>query len=393
MSNPLPIDTLRLGGQELEKLIEQLERDSAADGSFKRTSRRWRAQAQRVIVTLAEQNGPERMFIMAPRNISSGGIGLLHGVYVRPGTTCRVALRRVHGNAVQLAGKVVRCEHVRGVIHQLGIRWDQPINPRDFFIWAGNEYLFNAEWVDPKRLEGMVLVVDDSIADQRLVEHHLRDTALVLEFAETGAEGLKKLEAGPGMALVDYKLGDMDGISLTTAARTRGLMTPIVLISGMYDQETRYAAIAAGAKEMLFKPITEQLLLRALAEYLLLADSSKGDADPFRITATHLAPAAIDACLGELQKHSESLGQLMQAQELERINDLLTRVHGIGEDFGIAALKQRCKFAFTKLDACKNVEAATYELKRVIEACDMAKGESASLAQENHKASAREAAH
>lgn len=375
MGTEQPVQTLRLGNAELEELIAQLERDGAMNtrGS-RRESRRWRAQAQKTVVIVQDESGARRSLVMAPRNLSTGGIGLLNGGFLHAGGSCVVVLRDVRGKAVQVAGKIVRCTHLRGTVHDIGVQFDRPVNPRDFFIFAGNEYLFNAERVDPLRLTGRVLVIDDSRSDQRLISHLLRETALEFEYAMTGEEGLRMLDEHPSLALVDYVLPDMDGISLVQTARARGCVVPMILVSGQADHEVRYAAIAAGAKEMLFKPLDESLLMRAAAEYLLLRDIQARDEDPFRATAKGIGAEAIEACIEEVHELGVKLGGLLESGSLEQVAGALKHLHGMAADYGIKALHLRSGIALQKIAKIESAEEASFDVGRVVEACRMARG-------------------
>lgn len=375
MSAEKPVQTLRIANSELDELIAQLEREGGlCTRGSRRESRRWRAQTQKVVVLVQDESGARRSLVMAPRNMSTGGMGLLHGGFLHPGGLCVLVLRDVRGRAAQVSGKVVRCTHLKGTIHDIGVRFDAPVNPRDFFIFAGNEYLFNAEHVDPARLIGRVLVIDDSRSDQRLISHLLRDTALEFEYAMSGEEGLRMLDEHPAIAMVDFVLPDMDGISLVTEARSRGCVVPMILISGHADQEVRYAAIAAGAKEMLFKPLDEPQMLKAMAEYLLLRDIQARDEDPFRATAKGISAETIEACIEEIHELGVRLGALLDSGSLEQMNGALTHLHGMAADYGIKALRMRSGIALKKIAQVESAKDAAFDIGRVVEACRMARG-------------------
>ena len=67
------------------------------------------------------------------------------------------------------------------------------------------------------------------------------------------------------VCLVDYRLGQGDGISLIRAARNRGSQAPMILLTGQGDTDVDLAANAAGAADFLVKgEINAQLLERAI---------------------------------------------------------------------------------------------------------------------------------
>jgi predicted Zn-dependent protease len=62
-------------------------------------------------------------FIVPTRNISRGGLSFLHGQTMHAGQACSVSLMTNDGNWITIEGVVVRCRHVRGVIHEIGVRF------------------------------------------------------------------------------------------------------------------------------------------------------------------------------------------------------------------------------------------------------------------------------
>lgn len=63
-----------------------------------------------------------------PLNISATGIAFLHGAFVYPGTECSVIARGKDGVPRQCTGHVVRCRMIQGRVHEIGMRFDEPID-------------------------------------------------------------------------------------------------------------------------------------------------------------------------------------------------------------------------------------------------------------------------
>src|SRR5688500_8078068 len=67
------------------------------------------------------------------------------------------------------------------------------------------------------------------------------------------------------VCLVDYRLGEGDGISLIRESRDKGCQTPMILLTGQGDTDVDFAANAAGAADYLVKgDIDSPLLERAI---------------------------------------------------------------------------------------------------------------------------------
>jgi len=71
--------------------------------------------------------------------------------------------------------------------------------------------------------------------------------------------------------LLDLRMPGMSGLELLRAISGTPSALPVVLISGHADELTRSEALAAGATEMLEKPIDEAWLLQAVEQALAQA--------------------------------------------------------------------------------------------------------------------------
>jgi hypothetical protein len=126
-------DVLRLSSDlERELLSARSERTVAAAQSRRRHARRLFAEHSRCVLIEIGTDRSESAFVSMPFDISEGGIGLLHGRYVAPQTTCRVLLRDLEGNAHDLRGTVHRCSLLEGRVHELGIALSATLDPARF---------------------------------------------------------------------------------------------------------------------------------------------------------------------------------------------------------------------------------------------------------------------
>lgn len=103
----------------------------------------------------------------------------------------------------------------------------------------------------PKTLK--ILVIEDNPDDAILMERALRDTASV-EFADSGAEGIKKAGAGSFDAVVlDYRLGDLTGTEVMAQIRESRQDLPVIVTSGMGSHFIVARTLALGAREFVNK--------------------------------------------------------------------------------------------------------------------------------------------
>jgi two-component system response regulator FixJ len=71
-----------------------------------------------------------------------------------------------------------------------------------------------------------------------------------------------------GLALVDYRLSDQNGLEVFHSLRANGHDLPVVLISGHAEQHTRTTALDAGVARFLLKPIGPNELCDTLRRIL-----------------------------------------------------------------------------------------------------------------------------
>jgi two-component system KDP operon response regulator KdpE len=98
-----------------------------------------------------------------------------------------------------------------------------------------------------------ILVIDDERPIRRFLNASLSGQYTVLE-ADTGEEGLRMAVSGrPDVIILDLGLPDMDGLEVTRRLR-EWTRTPIIIVSVRDQEETKIAALDAGADDYLTKP-------------------------------------------------------------------------------------------------------------------------------------------
>ena len=111
-----------------------------------------------------------------------------------------------------------------------------------------------------------ILLVEDDAGDAFLVQELLADVAhpVELTWVQSIAEAEEKL-AGKDCVLVDLGLPDATG--LQAVQRLRVLGTPVVVLTGLADEDQAIAAVAAGAQDYLVKGQVDGPLLTRVLRY------------------------------------------------------------------------------------------------------------------------------
>jgi diguanylate cyclase (GGDEF)-like protein len=123
-----------------------------------------------------------------------------------------------------------------------------------------------------------ILLIDDDRMQFRLTQAHFKTfktERYLLEWAATYEEGIKKLLSGDYAAcLLDYQLGERDGLQLIRDAMAQGCRTPIVFLTAETAERVDIAAMNAGALDYLVKgEITPRMIERSLRYALKLGET------------------------------------------------------------------------------------------------------------------------
>lgn len=120
-------------------------------------------------------------------------------------------------------------------------------------------------------MSGRILIVDGLATNRILLKVKLAAACLDVVQAATGAEALNlAAHQRPDLVLMDVSLPDGSGIDVCRALRARptGARLPIVLLAGPDGRGLRLQGLAAGADEVLVKPLGEALLMARLRSLL-----------------------------------------------------------------------------------------------------------------------------
>jgi two-component system chemotaxis response regulator CheY len=118
-----------------------------------------------------------------------------------------------------------------------------------------------------------VLLVDDSRFVRTIIKVHLVSRKFTFEEAGDGAEALALLEASPpDLVIVDEDMPGMDGLEFIRRVRAFEAESirniPIILLTGLEQDDLRAEALAAGATAFLRKPVSSAGLLEVVARLL-----------------------------------------------------------------------------------------------------------------------------
>ena len=141
--------------------------------------------------------------------------------------------------------------------------------------------------MDQPRATGMiktlsVLVVDDNATNRKVLDTQLRTWRMLCTVASTAREALDAMQTRSfDLALLDYQMPDLDGVSLAQEMRKVSAM-PIVLLSS--SGELIRGADATLFQAQILKPIKQSLLFSTI---MRVTGAKKPDAPKVLVSAKH----------------------------------------------------------------------------------------------------------
>ena len=230
-------DSLRLSPRDQAQLLADLSRTSSnpSAGNNRRTGDRHQYILEAgLIVRMHHPGGSTVNYLVRARNLSTDGLGFLHGSFLHKGTRCVVGLKTVNQKPTRIDGKVVRCQHVRGHIHDIGVRFDAKIQMSDFVGGAVNLDPAAETSTELPALRGKILYVEDSISDQELLKFHLDSVGIEVERVSNGADALTAAERTKFDAVITgVWLPGMSGPEFAECLRKNGYKGAIIALTSI----------------------------------------------------------------------------------------------------------------------------------------------------------------
>jgi DNA-binding NtrC family response regulator len=126
-----------------------------------------------------------------------------------------------------------------------------------------------------------VLIVDDEESQCEILRRYLEACPVETEVAGGTAEAIGKLSSGRFQAvLCDLVMTQGGGMAVLRFARSRGIQTPVIIITGYGDEETAEECLTAGAFDFISKPVDRLSLTAVLRRALLRSGLPVDDIAP-----------------------------------------------------------------------------------------------------------------
>ncbi|MBB6055121.1 response regulator transcription factor [Tolumonas osonensis] len=139
-----------------------------------------------------------------------------------------------------------------------------------------------------------VAIVDDDSSVRKAIARLLRTAELEILVCASAQEYLEQYDPDvPGCLVLDVNMPGIGGLELQDVLTTKGVVSPIIFLSGQATVHDSVQALKHGAVEFLTKPVDEDELLKAVFSAIekdQLDRSMRAELDRIKKTVDMLTP-------------------------------------------------------------------------------------------------------
>ncbi len=353
-SEPI-INSLRLSARESIELLTRLQEEADAFcGNERRNNDRVPiVEESGITVQLRHPGGSVVNVRVLPRNISPTGIGFLHGGFVYVGTKLVVQLRRMDGFFASLGAVVTQCRHLRGSIHEIGARFANPIEVREYAnvdIAANHDpesalALLNGQGPILPSFFGRLIVVDGCDDERELLKFELESLGVTVHCASQLSE-VGSLNQTSGF---DAVIVGVDQVSpelrVFLPLKQAGFTGKAVAVTADERPEMLTQLQQEGYDQVLHSPLDTKRIAALLETFLPKADpvAVAQSAKPLLSSkwSNHRMRPLIQAFVMKLEEQLRQVeGLLADAQQRPSANHVLLAIKSAGGGYGYPTLSR-----------------------------------------------------
>jgi two-component system, OmpR family, response regulator len=162
-----------------------------------------------------------------------------------------------------------------------------------------------------------ILLIEDDLMIGKALVRGLSDQGMTVDWAQNGAEGSDALaHAEHALVLLDIGLPQMSGIDVLKAARTAGVLVPVLVITARDSLDDRIAGLDLGADDYIVKPFE---LRELVARMRAVLRRHNGQAQSL------IASGEITLDLATHQVRYRSTEHILSAREFALLHALMQR--------------------------------------------------------------------
>jgi CheY-like chemotaxis protein len=225
----------------------------------------------------------------------------------------------------------------------------------------------------PQRLNGRILLAEDSLTNQELIGLHLTEAGAEVATADNGKIACEMVasaaKAGKPfhVVLMDMEMPEMDGCEAAVQLRNKGFKLPIIALTANAMSADRDHCMTSGCNAFVTKPIEWPKLLELLASNLRNKEALESkNYDP------HLA-RVMQIFMKEVEQSSRQLKIALESNDRHRLGQLAQSLKGTAGNCGFAALAQAAAELETASKDTVSTDVITGVTNALIDMCAQAR--------------------
>lgn len=362
--------TPRTPNTELQAILDRLDQMEHQNPSKnKRVSARVCFRKHDVSVRIHHPGGSITSNLVVTRNLSAGGLSFIYPGFLHVGTRIEIRLKRRFASDDLIQGTVQYCQLVDKRFHQVGVKFDKPINPKIYLDPSEWGELDDIALVDREQLCGTVLHLDDQEIERMLVQHYLKGTKVrLISCANIPQAREDVLKNRVDCILCDLVMDGGGGERAIEVFRQEGFVGPIALVTGETNPDRIKKANDAGASALLAKPFSADKLVSLLAAWLTTDGPHR---EPIHTTLA-LSPGLIpliEQYVARIRNMGRELHQAWENREIETVRRICQTIGRTATGFGFAMIADLAKQTGQRLDQPDAHSIAGHYVRELESAC------------------------
>lgn len=328
-------------------------------------------------VSLMQPGGSRIDFVVVTRNLASQGVAFLHRNYVHVGSKFESALPTLDGGAIiGVRGTVVRCRHVVNMIHEVAVRFDEPIDLPNFASLTPEDE--QACWTEVEMRGGKrgagatevgtALVVDDDKSQRAIAQVWFKRLGFHAVEAATGADALRIVSNQQiDVVLLDMMLGNESGLEVCKLIRAAKYFGLIVAASAETDDELRRQALTVGCDTFVLKPLTARNINQAIES--VTSNAGKLQTEPVRSSLDQdeaVRPLVVEFA-DQLPMVIDQLAQALAASSVDSLKSICKSLKANGGSLGFWQITQAAEAAIVCLSASAKLEESQKQISGLLQ--------------------------
>ena len=265
------LNSLGIAASVLDAMLDRLDAIEGVNRSpRKRTHARWPFRRISVELEVQHPGGSATRLKVATRNLSRGGVSVLHSMYLHSASRCTIHLPTITGEVRGVPGTIARCTHRGGRVHEVGLQFDQLIDLRHFYDRRTAARMISLERVDSQRLRGLAACCTRGDSEYHLIRSLLAETNVSLRRVDIASLAGVDALADADLLIIGQSQAGESGTKTLKAIRERGVGIGAVLLATDMDTLADEGFFDLSDVALAATPLTRSAFHATLAEILLV---------------------------------------------------------------------------------------------------------------------------